>query len=316
MTIETCGPLGLDGTCTHGSSNRNQIGAEVGDSPGTRTSLNDSNLRSLAGKPSGTISFHDFYGKGSQFNLTISANVTNICLRSYAVASGWNQSSPVKVTILSGVYVYSNCTSIPAMTVQGSWPGGVTLQNCGIIAGMGGKGGTAGAAASTGYFFPCGQNIGSGGNGYPGGPALKAQTAMTFKNNGTVGGGGGGGGGGNGFSGGYCYAYGTTGGGGRVNGGVGDKYNCPCYGGPQSSGCGTPGSLTTYGQGYTISPCVPVGSSGHGGCFGQSGQGGEGRTCGAGGQHVPSSGGAAGAAVVGNSYITYSPSGTLLGAIT
>jgi len=66
MTIETAyGRLGLNGSCTGGSSARNQIGAEAGDTAGTQASLNDTNLRTLAGKSSGIIRFSDFYGKSS-----------------------------------------------------------------------------------------------------------------------------------------------------------------------------------------------------------------------------------------------------------
>ena len=65
MTIESSGTLGLNDTCTGGSGARNQIGAEVGDTAQTRASLNDSNLRTLASKPSGIIRFSDFYGKSS-----------------------------------------------------------------------------------------------------------------------------------------------------------------------------------------------------------------------------------------------------------
>jgi hypothetical protein len=135
---------------------------------------------------------------------------------------------------------------------------------------------------------------------------------MGLTNNGTIGGGGGGGGGGNGWSGGYQYSGGATGGGGRVNGPSGDP--AEPNGIPQASGYGTAGTLAAPGNG---APRVsPAGASGGGGNLGQSGGGGEGLTDGAGFPHPSSSGGAAGAAIVGNSFITYNTVGTILGAIT
>lgn len=54
MTIKSSGPL-----------NMNEIGAELGIAANTTLSLNDSRVRTLASKPSGTISFSDLYGKSN-----------------------------------------------------------------------------------------------------------------------------------------------------------------------------------------------------------------------------------------------------------
>ena len=89
MTIESSGTLGLNGTCTGGSSARNQIGAEVGKTAGTALCMNNSCLRTLSGTSSGTaLSFSSFYGKSNAFNYTVSSNQTNFCMRAGAVSAG------------------------------------------------------------------------------------------------------------------------------------------------------------------------------------------------------------------------------------
>jgi len=73
MTIKGSGQLGLNGTCTGGSSARNQIGAEVNKTAGTQLCLNNACLRTLSGTSGGTqVSFSTFYGKSSSFTYTIS----------------------------------------------------------------------------------------------------------------------------------------------------------------------------------------------------------------------------------------------------
>jgi len=164
-----------------------QINTELGYSSSAQISLNDTAVRTLAGKGTAgsTISFSDFYGKSSSytFNQTIATNTTNYNLKSAAIAAGWDQVKPLiaTITINSGVYVYSTSTGTYAFDTGSTFPSGTTLTliNNGIIQGCGGNGGAGNAGA-----------------GVAGGPAFIARHAITVTNNGTIGGGGGGGGGG------------------------------------------------------------------------------------------------------------------------
>lgn len=188
MTLNSSGPISLGGA-TAGQS----INLELGQSATATTSLNASNVRTLAGVPSGAIIMPtNFYGKSNQFAFTISTNQTNANLRTLAVAAGWNESSQLVATISGGVIISSNATGTPALTIAGAFPGGVTLNNAGTIVGMGGNGGNGGT-----YFgSPGGGSVGS-----PGGTALSVSVATTVNNTGVLAGGGGGGGGQNGYDG-------------------------------------------------------------------------------------------------------------------
>jgi len=317
MTLNVSGPISLGGKTT-GQSIELELNSTYGTGGFAKISMNDNAARNLAQKSSGIIKMSDFYGKSAivSVSLTISSNTTNYILKNN-VGSGYVAGkSNITLTINSGVYLYSTSTSTPALTISGFTAGDIiTVINNGVIMGMGGQGGDCGQAASGGYFIGNFQ-YGSGGNGYPGGPALSTNFTITLKNNGIIGGGGGGGGGGNGFSGGKSYAAGSTGGGGRPNGPVGAN-PWLATDGTYPTGNGTAGTLTSPGSGWIdTDPYNPVGSSGAGGNLGAAGQGGEGRTDGAGAGHTPSLGGAAGAAIQGNSYITYNPRGSLLGGVT
>jgi hypothetical protein len=192
-----------------GAISLNNVNVELGLSGTAQISMNDAAVRGLFGVASGAISMSNGYGKSSQFAFTISSNQTNANLRTLAVNAGWDQSSKVVATINSGIYISSNSTGTPALTVSGSFPGGVELTNGGYIIGMGGAGGRGGQSFA---------NNGASGSG--GGLALSVSSAITITNNGTIGGGGGGGGGG-GMTGGFVdgkssfNAGGGGGGGGR-----------------------------------------------------------------------------------------------------
>ena len=255
------------------------------------------------------------------FALTVSSNQTDVNLATLATSSGWNGSSALNVTINSGVYISSTSTATPALTVNGSFPGGVTLVNNGTIVGRGGAGG-----ASQG----CGPPLTTGNNnpGQPGGTgglALSVSSAISITNNGTIAGGGGGGGGG--ASCGAYYVQGGGGGGGQSSfstnstaGPIG-----PWTGGPYGGLVGNAGNAGTYsaagtgGAGRNITCCGTYfysGSGGTGGSWGASGS--------AGGDafyyvNVPpvyGAGGSAGGAVTGNSNITWVATGTRYGSIT
>jgi len=295
MAMNSSGPISLAGT-TAGVS----IEIENGGNGTTQISLNDAAVRSLAGVPSGTITMPtNFYGKSNLFSFAIASNTTNVNLRSAAITAGWNQSSALQATINSSIVVYSTSTGSYAMTVNGAFPGGVTLVNNGTILGAGGAGGNGG-----------------GNPGNAAGPALLVSSAVTINNaSGRIAGGGGGGGGGN--SGGYCLipydpgpgcevfvTDGGSGGGGGIGNGAGGSGAGGGNGG-YSGNSGSAGTLTSNGNGGTKQPPSSAQSGAAGGSYGAAGSSASG-----------GSGGAAGAAVVGNSNITWTNVGTRNGSIS
>jgi hypothetical protein len=279
-----------------GAISFNNINVELGLTATAQISLNDSAVRTLFGVSSGAISMSQGYGKSNAFAFTISTNTTDGNLRTLAIAAGWNQSSAVTATVASGVYLFSTSTSTPGLTVNGSWPGGIALVNNGFIIGRGGNGGNGGP--------PDGIVLSVGGNGGAGGLALQVASAVSITNNGTIGGGGGGGGGGAGWSEGYAFQAGGGGGGGRANGtgGTGGPY------GPDPEYSGASGTLLSAGAGGLFGGATGGGNGGDLGAAGSSGS----REA---SFNTPGSGGAAGAAVSGNSLITWVAFGTRLGAI-
>lgn len=257
---------------------------------------------------SGAISLSNFYGAVNQFSFTIGANQTNANLRDLAIAAGWNQSALLIATISSGIYISSNNTSTAALTVSGSFPGGVQLVNNGTIVGMGGAGGNGVSPKS---------------NGGAGGIALLVSSLISVTNNGTLAGGGGGGGGG-----GVRYNADVPGSGGGGGGGqssyvtnsaaglkgtndvaFGTKAENGTVGTFSAAGTGGLGTLSNVGQ--------RQGSGGAGGTWGVAGSNGlNASTSYYSNQYdTPSSGGAGGASVSGNSNVTWVATGTRYGAV-
>lgn len=284
-----------------------QVNTELGYSSTAQISLNDSAVRTLAGVGASpaTISFSNLSGKSNTFSFTVSSNQTNANLRSLALSAGWNGTTKVVATINSGVYISSNSTGTPALTINGSFPNGVQLINNGIVVGMGGNGGKGG-----GY-----SNGPSGANGSAGGLALSVSVATTINNNNIIAGGGGGGGG-------ACsYSYlacgvgyvdpGGGGGGGRSSLAANSSGGAP---GQTFSAYASPGAAGTVsgagagGAGYTGNP------GGNGGDWGSSGA--NGYLPPAQSPNVAGSGGAGGGAVSGNSNITWAATGTRYGSIS
>ena len=299
-----------------GAISFNNINVELGVSGTTQASLGQTSYRNLAGVASGAISMSNFYGKSNTFSFSIASNQTNANLRTLAVNAGWNQASNVSATINGGVYISSNSTGTPALTVNGSFPAGVTLTNNGFIVGAGGNGGT-------GYYY------GTAGAG--GGTALSVSTAISITNNGTVAGGGGGGGGGMSAgsnpdkSGSFAYWTGGGGGGGRSSAAVNT--------GGGAGGAYAPGTSTVfYGSaGGTGTVSGPGGGGGGGNSGVEAGRGGSGGGWGSAGasgtatiasaatlpylRTGPSSGGGGGNATSGNANITWLVTGTRLGGL-
>jgi hypothetical protein len=305
MTLNASGPISIAGT-TAGQS----IQIELNGNGTTQMSLNDAAVRTLAGVPSGAITMPtNFYGKSNRVTAaaTISANTSNYTVNT-AKAPGYAAgTTDFTLTINSNIFVSSTSTGSYAITVDTSWAPGdtVAIINNGTIVGRGGGGGTGAGTA--------GNNSSPGGSA---GPALIVNRAVTFNNtNGRIAGGGGGGGGGK-----YGYnndppvgksspisVYSGPGGGGGIGNGAAGAAG-PINGGPGSLNSGNPGSagtLTAAGSGgASIGLSFPTGTGGTGGGYGSSGSPSTGGFIGPQG-----SGGAAGAAIVGNSSITYTPGG-------
>lgn len=247
-----------------GTISMSEVNTELGYSSTALISLNDTAVRSLANVPSGQISMSDLQGKSAQFGATYSSNTTSgLNLRTWALANGWNGSAYAVITIGSGVYVQSSSTSTAALTLNGSWPGGLKVIVEGYIVGAGGPGPIAdvltatvgnngGTAVSVGVN--CSIQINSGGGILGGG----GSGASYF------GGGGGGAGGGtggtswstyiaSGGAGGFAGASGNDG----TNGGNGSTFVGTGGGGGSavsvliggSTIAGGAGGVNTYGKG-------------------------------------------------------------------
>lgn len=293
-----------------GAISFNNINVELGVAGTTQASLGQTSYRTLAGVASGAISMSNFYGKANQFAFTIASNQTNANLASLATAAGWNGSSKVVATINSGVTIYSTSTGTPALTISGSFPGGVELVNNGTILGAGGSGGQGGWCYSGYGSLP----------GNSGGLGMSVTTAVSITNNGRISGGGGGGSGGNGNSTSAKFTTWESGGGGG-GGGIGNGAGAspgsrskPSYGGTvynygQAGGSGT---LTTAGSGGAGGTGPTAGAGGAGGSYASSGAvGARPYNCGA---NQP--GGSGGGCLTGNSYITWLAFGTRNGGIS
>jgi len=298
MALNSSGPISIAGTVAGQS-----IQIELNGNGTTEMSLNDSAVRTLAGVPSGEIVIpSNFYGKSNTFNLTISSSQTNLNLNSFALSSGWNGTSNLIVTINAGVYVYATSTGNAGLTINGSFPNGLSLINNGYITGKGGNGGTGGRGGAQ-----------AGTAGSAGGTALAVSSACSITNNNTIGGGGGGGGGGA-----PTAVIGGAGGG----GGGGASFGAGGPGGTALSGgrTGAPGGSGTQispgGGGGGVGdgrPNTAGGTGGSGGGLGSAGAtGGRSQDNTYGGQ----GGGAAGNAITGNANITWVATGSRLGPIS
>lgn len=162
------------------------------------------------------IGLTNFYGKANKFVATITASVQQLNLRTWLISQGWDQNRRPEVTINSGVYIWSDNTSVAALDMGGSYPKGLTIINNGFIIGRGGNGADAAAvySATTGVTIPV-ANGGAGGN------AINLTGPVTIDNtNGYIGGGGGGGGCGYYTS---YFAQASGGAGGGAGGGLGGK---------------------------------------------------------------------------------------------
>jgi hypothetical protein len=280
-----------------GQISLNDVNVELGFAGTTLISMNDADVRTLAGVGgSGTmISMQDLQNKSNIVvsNLTIASPTANYTLNTAKVPGYSAGKTQVTLTINSGVFITSDSTGSYALTVDTSWNASdtVTIVNNGVIIGRGGNGGNG--AGGTGPA-----NAGSAA-----GPALLVQRAITMDNLNRISGGGGGGGAGRGYD--FTFGkgqpvtnYAGSGGGGGIGNGSGGS----------GANNGTPGTTTAAGPGGGgTGPSPSLSFGGNGGTYASTGsQGG-----GPGG-----AGGAGGAAIVGNSNITYTNTGTRNGSVS
>ena len=152
---------------TSGDISLNDVNVELGVGGTSIIGMNDANVRSLFQVVSGAISMSDGYGRSALAKLYIAATTTEINLRSWAIANGWPGTGAVEIYVNSGVWVYSDTAAVPAITIDGNWPLGLTLINNGIIMGMGGSGnGSAAISTSISYtMYATNYILGGGGRG-------------------------------------------------------------------------------------------------------------------------------------------------------
>ncbi|PXW65557.1 hypothetical protein C7964_12010 [Loktanella sp. PT4BL] len=171
MALPLTGPISLS-----------QVNTELGRATGTTISLGDAEVRGLAGVATGAIGLGALRGKSAQFTHTITSHQQELNLHTYLQGQGWDGTNKVEVTVASGIYIWSDTTTTPALDMGGVFPGGLTLVNRGFIMGKGGDGGYQ-LTDRTSYVAPT-----------SGGPAIGLTGPITIDNAaGYIGGGGGGG---------------------------------------------------------------------------------------------------------------------------
>lgn len=204
----------------------------------------------------------------SPTTVTISADSTNVNLRNVAVAQGWNQNSNSGLifTVASGIAISSDSPLIPALVVDGAFPGGLHIINNGFIVGCGGTGGRGDSHNDNG-------NENNGTSGGDGGTAIKVVNVgqnIYITNNGVIAGGGGGGGGGRGGG-----IGGRPGGGGGGGGGRSGRVNSlGGQGGPSTwypGSAGSGGTSLAAGAGGSAGYAPYSSNGGAGGDWGQPG---------------------------------------------
>jgi len=237
---------------------------------------------------SGTIAVSNFYGAVRRIfiPITISSSTYNFDVYANRGGSYVAGISDLQVTVNGGVRVGSTSTGAYAMLVTSSFAAGdtVTIVNNGVIQGMGGNGADSVLGAV------------DGGPGFGAGPALYINRPTTIQNNSIIAGGGGGGGAGGGGQ----DDKGPARWGGGGGGGAGFAPGAGGGGGyPGSAGTEDAGGSPGYGD---------AAAGGFGGGRGAAGQNGQNS-----GGANPRSGGAGGAAgfyIVGDSFVTWTATGT------
>ena len=238
--------------------------------------------------------FKQMYSGGGEFVLNITSSVANPDIPALASAAGWNGSGFLKVNI-TAPYVNT-------LQVLNTWsfPSGfVVIISSGTL--VGGRRGS--------YDNPSG------------GAALIVQVPCSVRNNGVIAGGGGNGGIGqvNFITYNSTTVTGTTNG--TLGGGQGFGESAITPTEAQAGGLGVYAEYAGAVFGGDTRPWVQGGYCGDGGSWGQSGSNGLFGSVGgsydsAGTVTYPTSGGAPGNSVIGNSFITWLATGTRLGPIS
>lgn len=233
----------------------------------------------------------------------ITSSTQNVDL--YSLAGSPTDPVTVIVNVAAGITIGSSSTSTPAMTSGSLNSASIIRLNVGTgayIVGAGGKGGDRGPGTSASNIYP----------GTAGGTALYTRVTTYLDNSGTIGGGGGGGGsGGVTLLTGQAYDDYTGGGGGGAGNAVGAGGTSPAWAPGTNSG-----TLTTGGAGVQW---ASSGGSGEQQTGSYGGNGGNLGTAGSNGTPLQSSGGntntggAAGNAIDGVSYVTKNVAGTITG---
>ena len=217
------------------------------------------------------------FDSDSGFQATISTDQQQLNLATWATGQGWDGVAPAEITINSGVYVWSNNTSVPGMTT-GNFPNGLILYVNGYIIGKGGVGAS----------FP---TTDAPVDATSGGPALSLGCDITIfgGSNGYIGGGGGGGG---------CSvsikAYNSAGGGGAGGGSGGDGSTSSSILGGAGGTIGNTGSNGAVTSGGSAAIAGQGGGAGGGGAAERQSDSSYARSGGGGGRILPGVGGAGG----------------------
>ena len=221
---------------------------------------------------------------GPTINISLYSEVLNYNLYGDALTKGYVAGrSTINLTLDANVVVGSDSPTLPALLVTGFAAGDrITITNYGVIAGAGGQGGTASQ------------------NGQDGGIGLQTDNTITIDNQGTIQGGGGGGAG--------VTRYGLA--------TATSKYPTATYAGGGGAGfrSGAPGSPGRDTEGISTGSALAgnlvVGGTG---TFGNNSGGNPGAAGNVYADYGSSLGGAAGSAVYGNTYVTWSNVGTIRG---
>jgi hypothetical protein len=173
---------------TSGAISLNEIHVEAGGTSGTTASLNDSDIRGLIGKSSGASNaFSEYYGASAETDLPTSGSTINGQAQLQEITASTYVSSGGTLNVPSNLWVWSDSTSTPALTIDVA----CTVNISGKVIGKGGDGGWYTGSATT--------SGGSATNGQNGGNAISITSSgvsIVLNSGAYIAGGGGGGGGG------------------------------------------------------------------------------------------------------------------------
>jgi hypothetical protein len=142
----------------------NQVNVELSIVGTTLISLNQANVRTLAGVPSGAISMNNLHGKSAraQIVVNLASSTANLDYIVNSILGYSFGNTDFILNINAGVYAYATGVGFPAVYIRGTASGDtVTINNSGYIIGAGGAGGdcyagaggTSGSAGQVGLIF-------------------------------------------------------------------------------------------------------------------------------------------------------------------